>query len=380
MYYFDQSATTQPDEEVLETYMTVSRHFFGNPSSLHALGQKPESLLRKSRQQVAQLLGVDENEIIFTSGATESNNTAIKGIAYQFKNRGNHIITTVVEHPSVLKACEQLEKQGFRISYLPVNSEGRIQVSQLAEAVCEDTILVSVQHVNNEVGTVQPIEEIGKLLKDYPTIFFHVDGVQGIGKAPIDLTNSGIDLYALSGHKFHCVKGIGMLYIRNGVRLSPLLQGGGQEKSWRAGTENLPGIAAFAKALRLTLNQTDLKIAQMKEITDYLRAELCKMDGVKMHTPMQGVAPHILNASISDTKPEVVIQELSKQEIYISSRSACSAKKSKPSHVLLAMGCPEIQAKTSLRFSISSNNTLEEAKEMMQIVPKIIQQIQDVMR
>lgn len=380
MYYFDQSATTQPNEEVLETYMTVSRHFFGNPSSLHALGQKTESLLRKSRQQVAQLLHADEKEIIFTSGATESNNAAIKGIAYQYQNRGNHIITTEIEHPSVLKACAQLEKQGFRVSYLPVDNEGRIHVEQIKERICEETILVSVQHVNNEVGTVQPIEEIGKLLENYRTVFFHVDGVQGIGKVPLDFKACGVDLYSLSGHKIHCVKGIGVLYIRNGIRLFPLLEGGGQELAWRAGTENLPGIVALAKALRITLDRNEEKIAQLKEIQAYLRDALGQMAEVTIHTPLEDSAPHILNISVGHIKPEVAIQELSKEEIYISSRSACSAKKSQPSHVLLAMGCTEDEARTSLRFSTSFNNTLEEAKQMMEIVPNIIQQIQDVMR
>lgn len=380
MLYFDQSATTAPDESVLETYITVSKKFFGNPSSLHALGEQPEAILRKSTQQVANLLGIQEKEVIFTSGATESNNMALKGVAYQYKNRGNHIITTSIEHPSVLKVCEQLEKQGFQITYLPVDETGRMRIKDLADAITDQTILVSVQHVNNEVGSIQPIQEVGELLKKYPTILFHVDGVQGIGKVPFNLKESRVDLYSLSGHKFHCVKGIGILYVRKGIRLFPLIEGGGQQLQLRGGTENLPAIAAFAKALRITFDDMDTKIEKLKEIQVYLRSALSQMDGVAVHTPIQYAAPHILNISVSDIKPEAVIQELSKHEIYISSRSACSAKKSEPSHVLLAMGATQAEARTSLRFSFSFHNTLAEATEMMKIVPNIIQQIQDVMR
>lgn len=380
MIYFDQSATTAPNESVLNTYVTVSQRFFGNPSSLHTLGQQAEALLRKSTRQVAQLLQIQPKEIVFTSGATESNNMAIKGVAYQYQNRGNHIITTCTEHSSVLQVCKQLETQGFHITYLPVDHQGRICLDDLKAALTDQTILVSIQHVNNEVGTIQPIHEIGAFLQAYPTVIFHVDGVQGIGKVPLNLHDCGIDLYALSGHKFHCVKGVGLLYVRNGIRLSPLIIGGGQQMRLRAGTENLPGIAAFAKALRLALEDVENKRVQIKGIQDYLRKEMLQIKDVTIHTPLQYAAPHILNLSISDIKPEVLIQELSKHEIYISSRSACSTKENHASHVLLAMGRSENEARTSLRFSFSSENTEVQAQQVMQVFPNIVQQIQDMMR
>mgnify|MGYP001248581654 FL=1 len=234
MIYLDNSATTRPLEEVVDSFAKASRLYFGNPSSIHKAGLQANQLLERAREQIASILGVLPAEIVFTSGGTEGNNTAIKGIAYTYRSRGKHIITTSIEHPSVTNVCEQLKKDGFEITYLPVNSSGRVRVEDVKNALRDDTILVSVMHVNNEVGTIQPIEEIGQLLKNYPKVFFHVDNVQGVGKVALDYHRSHIDLATISAHKFHGLKGTGALFIRQGIRFDPLLSGGGQEEIGRA--------------------------------------------------------------------------------------------------------------------------------------------------
>ncbi len=255
MIYFDNSATTKPFSEVIHSYVKVSTDFFGNPSSLHQIGGMAEQLLTQARNQIGKLLKVKPAEILFTSGGTESNNLAIKGTAIMYRSRGKHIITTEVEHPSVRETMEQLKQLGFKITYIKPDKEGRIRPLDIKQALREDTILVSVIHVNNEVGTIQPIKEIGQLLKNYPKVLFHVDHVQGAGKVPLDFHVADIDLASISGHKFHGLKGTGALFIREGVRISPLLSGGGQESKLRSGTENVAGIVAMAKALRMTLDR-----------------------------------------------------------------------------------------------------------------------------
>ncbi|KMY55066.1 cysteine desulfurase [Bacillus sp. FJAT-27231] len=378
MIYFDNSATTKPYNEALAAFTKVNEQFFGNPSSLHQLGVQADRLLNEARKQIASLIGGQPEEMIFTSGGTEANNLALKGAALAYKQRGTHIVTQKTEHPAVLNACRQLEDLGFRVTYLPVDASGRISVQELESALTDNTILVSIMHVNNETGTIQPIEEISQLLKRYPKVLFHVDDVQGRGKVELNL--KGIHLCSLSAHKFHGLKGNGLLYKKKGVNLSPLLSGGNQESGWRSGTENTGGVVAMAKALRLTEEKRVAGFSKMKEIQQYLRSELTRMKGTVIHTPEEGCAPHILNFSIAGTKGEVLIHALEERGCYLSTTSACSSRQKKTSTVLTAMGVPESVADSSMRLSLSYENTLEEAQTFIRVLTETIPTLTKVQR
>ncbi|WP_419955903.1 cysteine desulfurase family protein [Neobacillus niacini] len=380
MIYFDNSATTRPYNEVLDSFVKVSSEYFGNPSSLHGLGLQAEKLLTQARTQIASLLTVKPTEIYFTSGGTESNNLAIKGAALTHKNKGKHLILSSVEHPSVREAMEQLKKLGFDITYLPADRNGRIMADDVKASIKKDTILVSVMQVNNEVGTIQPIAEIGKLLKQYPTILFHVDAVQAVGKVPLNIMENGIDLCSFSAHKFHGLKGTGALFIREGVRLDALLSGGNQEWKVRSGTENVAGAVAMAKALRMTLVNSELGIERMKKVKTLLRAGLSKIDDLTINTPLENSAPHILNFSIKGVKAEVLIHTLEHKGIYLSTTSACSSKKQLPSQTLLAMGVPDDLADSAFRISLSYDNTEEEAEKVIVAIEEAAKQLRKVMK
>lgn len=379
MIYFDNSATTKPYKEVLDTFVKVSEDIFGNPSSLHSLGVEAERVLTKSRELVAHLLGVEAKEIFFTSGGTEGNNVAIRTVCETYRSRGRHIITSSVEHPSVYETFQALEKQGYNVTYVPVNRDGVVSVSDVIKSIRDDTILVSLIHVNNETGSIQPIEQIGEELKKFPKVIFHVDGVQGVTKVPLNIKKAGIDLYTISGHKFHGLKGTGVLYVRANLRLQPLFTGGGQESGFRAGTENVAGMAALAKALKMSLEKANKKLPELRKIRDYIFEQLEKMDGVVVNSPKNG-APHIINFSIPNTKPEVVIQALSQKKIYVSTKSACSSKLNEPSRVILAMGLGEERASSAIRVSLNFDNTLEEAKTFLTELKQVIIQLKEVMR
>jgi len=380
MIYFDNSATTKPYKEVLETYMTVSEQFFGNPSSIHKLGGKSEQLLSKARLQVADLLSVQPSEIIFTSGGTEGNNLAIKGTAMMHRSRGKHLITTEMEHPSIYEAYKQLEGIGFEVTYLSPDEDGFISVEKVADALREDTILVSIIHVNNETGAIQPIHEIGQFLKKYPKIFFHVDAVQGIGKVPLHIKQSAIDLLSVSGHKFHSVKGTGLLYVREGVTLSSMMTGGSQEREIRSGTENLAGIVAMARALRITLEKQKSESDDLLKLRDELLHHLEKIDGAVINSPSSNFAPHILNISFVGLKPEVIVHALSEENIYISTKSACSSKNYEISRVLQSMGKSEQVAGSAIRISLSYENTIEEVNMFNKVMSEVIKNLYKVTR
>ncbi|WP_449537261.1 cysteine desulfurase family protein [Ferdinandcohnia sp. Marseille-Q9671] len=380
MIYLDNSATTKPFDDVIESYIKVAKNYFGNPSSLHGIGGQAEKLLSQSRAQIASLLHVKPQEIIFTSGGSEGNNLAIKGVALQHRNRGKHIITTAIEHPSVSETCNQLTDLGFEITYLPVDKGGVVSIESVEKAIREDTILVSMIHVNNEVGTIQPIEEIGELLTKHPKIFFHVDHVQGIGKVPLDFKRAHIDLCTISGHKFNGVKGTGLLYVRQGVKLKSLIAGGEQELQVRAGTENVAGFVALAKALRLTLTDVGEKTEYLSMLKENIRKQLLEIEGITILTPEKASAPHIINFSINGLKPEVFVHLLEEKNIYVSTTSACSSKKNTPSKTLIAMGVPEIQANSSIRISLSYMNQLEEVPMIIESIRTSIQKLQKVMR
>ncbi|MFD3445298.1 cysteine desulfurase family protein [Microbacteriaceae bacterium 4G12] len=380
MIYFDNSATTKPYEEVLQSYVTVAQKYFGNPSSIHSLGSEAERLLAQSRSIVAGLLHVKPSEIIFTSGGTEGNNLAIKGTAMKHRTRGRHVITTNIEHASVFEAYKQLEKLGFDVTYLPVNEQGIVSIEELQRAIREDTILVSMIHVNNETGVIQPVEEAGKLLKQYPKIVFHVDDVQGIGKVPLSFYDMGVDLCTMSGHKFHSVKGTGILYIREGVTLEPLLSGGQQEHYYRSGTENVPGIIAMTKALRITLEEQQKKIAHLKKLQQELISFFKTLPNTVINTTESMCAPHILNVSFVGLKPEVVVHALEEHDVYVSTKSACSSKAKDVSRVLSEMGISQKVAKSAIRISLSYENTLEEVRQFEEIVTNVLAKLYEVMR
>lgn len=380
MIYLDNSATTKPYKEVLDTFVTVSEKYFANPSSLHSKGGEAENLLSQARKSIAQLLEVAPSEVIFTSGGTEGNNIAIKGIAFQHQNRGKHLITTSVEHASAYESFQYLEKQGFNVTYLPVNTEGMISLEDLEGAIRPETILVSVIHVNNETGTIQPVKEIGNILKKHPKIFFHVDNVQGIGKVPLPLKDWGIDLCTISAHKIHGLKGNGVLFVKNGVTLSSLFTGGEQELKKRAGTENVAGIVAMAKALRLILQEMNEMKEKILAVKRLFLEGLEDMEDVEINTPENYTAPHIINFSVKGVKPEVLIHSLDKRDVYVSTRSACSSKQGGASRILLEMGLGEKRASTAIRISISYATTLEEAGHALRILKEEILNFKKVMR
>ncbi|MFD1349856.1 cysteine desulfurase family protein [Oceanobacillus caeni] len=378
MIYLDNSATTRPDPSVLESFNQVSTQYYGNPSSIHQFGGVAEKLLITAKKQAAELLQVDKEEIIFTSGGTEGNNIAIKGIALEHQNRGKHIITSEIEHPSIYEACEGLKKLGFEITYLPVDEHGIISLKDLKNAIREDTILISIMHVNNEIGSIQPIKEIGEIAKQYPKLFFHVDDVQGLGKVPLQLKEHGIDLCTYSGHKIHGLKGTGMLYVNRGTKLFPLFHGGSQELNIRSGTENLAGIVAMVKALRLIKEKEKNEGSKMYELQQYLIQEVKKIDGVTVNTP-KNAAPHIVNISVPGVKPEVIIHMLGEQDIFISTKSACSSKLKDESKVLAACGFKADRSTSALRISLSYDNTMEEIKTFIAELKRAINEFKQAL-
>ncbi|WP_394137586.1 cysteine desulfurase family protein [Cytobacillus oceanisediminis] len=380
MIYFDNSATTKPYKEVLDSFIKVSSEYYGNPSSLHGMGGQAERLLKQAREQIAQLMNVQHNEIYFTSGGTESNNLAIKGTALMHRNRGRHIITTAVEHASVSETIAQLRDLGYRITIIPPDSSGIVSAEDIEKEITSETVLVSVMHVNNEIGTIQPINEIGKLLKKHSKIVFHVDDVQGIGKVPLDLYEANVDLCTISAHKFHGLKGNGALYIRDGIRLSPLFSGGNQEWKQRSGTENVAGIVAMAKALRLTMNNKEKFLDRLLSIKKHLMEELGKMEDITVHTPESHSAPHIINFSIKGFKAEVFVHALEEKGIYVSTTSACSSKKAAASSTLIAIGVPEKDAKSAIRVSLTYGNSLEEAATFIVAVKETVNRLREVMK
>ncbi|PZF88192.1 cysteine desulfurase NifS [Listeria ivanovii] len=377
MIYFDNSATTKPNNAVLETYSKVASTYFANPSSLHRFGAKSKELLDVSRKQIATMLEVLPEEIIFTSGGTEGNNLAIKGLAYSYQNRGKHIITSSIEHPSVRLVMEQLEEEGFSVTYLKVDRNGVINLTELEQALSEETILVSIMGVNNEVGSIQPLQEIGQLLAKRADTFFHVDFVQGIGKIPLQLKEYHVDLLTISGHKFHALRGTGALFKRKNVHLHPEIIGGGQEMGYRSGTENLAGTVALAKALRLALEQ---KQTDLLAIRDFLLTEIATMPDMSVHTKKAVAAPHIICFSAKGHRGEILVHALEKEDIYISTTSACSSKQKLASSTLKAMGVTDEEATGAVRVSLGYENRLSEAQIFIQKLQEIIENLNKVVK
>lgn len=365
--YLDNSATTQVCPEAVAKAAELMSHAYGNPSSLHAMGFAAEQELTSARKQIASRLKAAPEEIFFTSGGTEANNLALFGAAAARRRLGSHIVTSAIEHPSVLGCMQQLETQGFSVTYLQPDSQGRISPEQLEEAVTEETILVSLMLVNNEVGTVQPVADAAKAIaRAHAPALLHVDAVQAFGKLPVYPGRMGIDLLSVSGHKLHAPKGVGALYVKKGVRILPHLFGGGQEKKLRPGTQPLPLIGAFAKAVEV-LPEPAQALPDIQLLCDTCREKLLALTGVTLNSPADSL-PYLLNFSLNSVRSETMLHFLSEQGIFVSSGSACA--KGKTSHVLTAMRLPRAALLTSLRVSFSRLNTLPEIDILIRALQK----------
>lgn len=379
MIYFDNAATTQTHPEVIKTYTEVATKIWGNPSSLHNLGTQATRILEASRRQIAELLGKESKEIFFTSGGTEGDNWVIKGVAFEKAHLGKHIIVSAIEHPAVKESAIWLKTQGFEVDLAPVNTQGFVDVSALETLIRPDTTLVSVMAVNNEIGAIQPIQEISQLLADKPTISFHVDAVQAIGKVPTEqyLTDR-VDFASFSGHKFHSVRGVGFVYIKAGKKIAPLLTGGGQESDKRSTTENVAGIAATAKALRLTLDKAADSQKQLAAMKQILVDELSKYQDVTVFSGIENFVPSILTFGIKNIRGEVIVHAFEDHQIYISTTSACSSKAGKPAGTLIAMGVPQKLAQTAVRVSLDGDNDMGQIEQFLTIFKQIYHNTQKV--
>ena len=370
--YLDNSATTKPYQEVVDKMVLALTTQYGNPSSIYKKGIEVEREIKEIRRNIARSLGAKETEIYFTSGGTECNNTIIRSVANLNKKTKNHIISTVIEHPSVLNTLKDLEADGFEVTYLPVGKDGKISLENLKNAIKKETILVSVMHVNNEIGTIQPIEEIGKYLKSLDEkVYFHVDGVQSYAKIKFRPSRYNIDFMSVSGHKLHGPKGIGFMYVKENNRIKPLLTGGGQEIGIRSGTENVPGIYGIGEAVRILNQDLEGTIDKVRGLRDLLKEEiLANIDNVKINSPEDGVC-HVLNVSFRGVRGEVLLHYLEQKEIYVSTGSACSSKK-KGSHVLNAISLTPEEIEGAIRFSLSDLNTKEEILETIKVLKESV--------
>ena len=379
MIYFDNSATTLPYPEAIKTYEEVATKIFGNPSSLHQLGSQSSRILQASRQQIAELLGKRTDEVFFTSGGTEGDNWVIKGLAFEKQRYGKHIIVSDIEHPAVEESAKWLQTQGFEVDFAPVDKKGFVKVDVLAKLLRPDTILVSIMAVNNEIGSVQPIKAISKLLADKASISFHVDAVQAIGKiATDDYLTDRVDFATFSGHKFHSVRGVGFIYKKAGKKISPLLNGGGQEAGFRSTTENVAGIAATAKALRIVLDKAKIGQKQLLAMKRILFDSLSHYDDVILFSEMEYFAPNILTFGIKGVRGEVLVHAFEEHDIYISTTSACSSKAGKPAGTLISMGISSKLAQTAVRLSLDEDNDMSQVEQFLTIFKQIYEKTKKV--
>lgn len=380
--YLDHAATTPVDKEVVEEMFPYFTQYYGNPSSLHSFGEEAHNALEKARGQVASILDAKNEEILFTSGGTESDNLAIKGTAYRNKDKrgskGYNIITSAIEHPAVLETCKHLEKQGFKVKYLPVDKYGVVKLDELERSISKDTFLISVMFANNEIGTVEPIEEIGKIASEN-NIVFHTDAVQAIGKIPIDLKKLRIDMLSISSHKIYGPKGVGALFVREGIKLQPVLHGGGHETGLRSGTENIPGIVGLGKACELAQKRMQKDVTHMKNLRNKL------ITGVLQEIEESHLNGHpeyrlVNNAHFrfKAIEGESLIMSLDEKGIAASTGSACSSKKLQPSHVLLAIGLTPVDAHGSLRLTLGWENTKEEIDYVLQVLPEVVTRLREI--
>lgn len=379
MIYFDNSATTKPYPEALATYTEVATRIWGNPSSLHNLGSQATRILEASRKQIAELIGKKAEEIYFTSGGTEGDNWILKGVAFEKAPYGKHIIVSDIEHPAIKESAAWLKTQGFEVDYAPVDARGFVKVDALASLLRPDTTLVSVMAVNNEIGSIQPIHDIAALLEDRPTVSFHVDAVQALAKVATEVyLPERVDFATFSSHKFHGLRGVGFVYIKEGKKITPLLTGGGQEKEMRSTTENVAGIAATAKALRLAMENQEAFASKTQQMKEVIRKELANYPDVTIFSGEDYFAPHILTFGIKGVRGEVVVHAFEEFDIYISTTSACSSKAGKPAGTLIAMGVDKSIAQTAVRLSLDIENDMSQVEQFLTKFKLIYEQTRKV--
>ena len=379
MIYFDNSATTKPYPEALATYTEVATRIWGNPSSLHNLGSQATRILEASRKQIAELIGKKAEEIYFTSGGTEGDNWILKGVAFEKAPYGKHVIVSDIDHPAIKESAAWLKTQGFEVDYAPVDARGFVKVDALANLLRPDTTLVSVMAVNNEIGSIQPIHEIAALLEDRPTISFHVDAVQALAKVATEVyLPERVDFATFSSHKFHGLRGVGFVYIKEGKKITPLLTGGGQEKEMRSTTENVAGIAATAKALRLSMENQEAFASKTQQMKEVIRKELANYPDVTIFSGEDHFAPHILTFGIKGVRGEVVVHAFEEFDIYISTTSACSSKAGKPAGTLIAMGVDKSIAQTAVRLSLDLENDMSQVEQFLTKFKLIYEQTRKV--
>lgn len=380
--YLDNSATTKVSERVKDIVIKTMTEDFGNPSSLHMKGIEAEKYLRDAREIIAKTLKAAEKEIIFTSGGTESNNFALIGIAEAYKRAGKHIVTTAIEHASVSDTMKYLKEQGFSVTYLNVDKSGRIDVKELKNSVTDDTILVSVMYVNNEIGAIEPIEEIGKIIKEKnPNTIFHVDAIQAFGKYKIHPKKLKIDALSVSGHKIHGPKGIGFLYVSDKVKIKPIIHGGGQQRGMRSGTDNVPGVAGMGLAVKEAYTNMEEKVCEMTQLKDYLIDSLLNLDDVRVNSEKGNAgAPHIVSVSFLGVRSEVMLHALEEKGVYVSSGSACSSNKPSVSATLKGIGLDKEALDSTLRFSLCDTTTKEEIDYAIEAVKELLPKLRVLRR
>jgi cysteine desulfurase len=373
MIYLDHAATTPLDPEVLDVMLPYFGEVYGNPSSLYAPGRKARAAVDDARDAVARVLGCESRELIFTSGGSESDNLAIRGVASRNRERGNHIVCSQVEHHAVLHTCQDLERHGFDVTYLPVDAEARVRPADLAEALRPETILVSVMTGNNEVGTLEPVRELAALTHEKSTAYFHTDAVQAFGKVPVRVDDLGVDLLSISAHKIYGPKGVGCLYVRMGTKIEPLITGGGHERNRRAGTENVAGIVGLAKAVEVAARDFDRDSARLREVRDRLTGGLVSsVAGVRITGDPTQRLPHHASFVIDDVEGDSLLMRLDREGVYASSGSACTSGSLEPSHVLLAMGISPEEALSSLRLTVGKRTTEADVDAAVEVIQEAV--------
>ncbi len=392
--YLDHAATTPVRKEVLEAMLPYFSDMFGNPSSFHSVGKTAKDAMETAREAIAKILNCRTAEIIFTAGGAESDNLAILGAARANKNYGEHIITSKIEHPAVLESCRKLKKEGFEVTYLPVDKEGIVKLDELKKALRKDTVLVSIMYANNEIGTIQPVKEIAKILREFrkskhlpppraggesEVPYFHIDACQAAGALEMDVAKLGVDMLTFNGSKIYGPKGIGALYVKKGVKIEPLIYGGGQERKMRSGTENTPAIIGLAKALELAQAEREKENSRLIALRDYfIKEALKKISGARLNGSAKMRLPNNINISVPRVEGEAMVLYLDSYGIYVSTGSACSSASLLPSHVLLALGLSHDMAHNSLRFTLGRKTTKADLDYVLEVLPKIIKKLTEI--
>ena len=375
--YLDNAATTATRPEVVEAMQPFFKHCFGNPSSVHFFGKETSNALNEARSRIAQMLGSKDDEIVFVSGGTESDNLAIFGTAYANRDKGRHIITSVIEHNAVLEPCRFLEREGWKITYLPVTGDGMVDPDDVKRAITDETILISVMHANNEIGTIQPLREIGLIAKEYK-VCFHTDAVQTFSHIPAKADELNVDLLSFSSHKFYGPKGTGGLYVRKGTAISPYLYGGDQEFKLRAGTENVPAIVGMGKAVQMSMLEMDAQISYVASLRDKLVRSLLEIEGVRLNGHESKRLPNNINITVDFVDSEAMIINLDFKGIAVSSGSACISAMKGPSHVLTAIGLSYEEARSSMRITLGKDNTEDELSYFLDVFKDVVNNLRDM--